>query len=96
RNDWENYGDTDAPVSYTKNDEGWVTIRGAIKGGVVTNNTVLFVLPVGYRPLNRSSFTIHGATQTPVELVIWENGEVKLNYANATSTVLNAIFRAEQ
>ncbi|OPA80228.1 hypothetical protein BVG16_05650 [Paenibacillus selenitireducens] len=41
---------------YYKDGTGRVYISGIIKGGAITNDTILFVLPVGYRPHGLETF----------------------------------------
>jgi len=55
-NSWVRYSATFAPAQFMKDAAGWVHIRGLIKGGTVTNGTLLFNLPVGYRPLYYTIF----------------------------------------
>ena len=52
-NSWINYETPQVdfpPASYYKDSLGIVHFRGLIKSGTTAANTVLFVLPVGYRP----------------------------------------------
>jgi hypothetical protein len=47
-NAWVNFGGAYATVGYTKDDFGYVHIRGLIKSGTIAQ--AAFVLPVGFRP----------------------------------------------
>lgn len=47
---WVAYGAPYSTAQYTKNTDGIVSLRGMIKGGIVTGGTTIATLPVGYRP----------------------------------------------
>jgi hypothetical protein len=47
-NSWVNFGGVYAAVGYTKDDFGFVHLRGLIKSGVTAQ--AAFILPVGFRP----------------------------------------------
>jgi hypothetical protein len=47
-NAWVNFGGAYATVGYTKDDLGYVHLRGLIKSGTIAQTA--FVLPVGFRP----------------------------------------------
>ncbi len=48
-NGWVSYGGDSAPV-VRKDDSDIVTVTGAVKSGTATPGTVMFTLPIGYRP----------------------------------------------
>lgn len=50
KNNWVNYGGAWAPASYWKDSCGMVRLNGLIKNGTTSAGTILFTLPVGYRP----------------------------------------------
>ena len=50
QNSWVDYTSGLATIQYFKTTEGIVHLRGKIKSGVTSNPTLLFVLPIGYRP----------------------------------------------
>lgn len=60
QNGWSNHsavGPTAyAGVSYMKDSLGFVNIRGLGMGGTVAANTLIFTLPVGYRPAQHEIF----------------------------------------
>jgi hypothetical protein len=49
-NNWQNYGVPFNNLQYCKEESGFVTIRGLVKGG--GNNTQITLMPVGFRPGN--------------------------------------------
>jgi type II secretory pathway pseudopilin PulG len=50
-NGWVNYDvNTYTTASYTKGADGIVSVRGLVKSGTTTTDTVIATLPVGYRP----------------------------------------------
>ena len=74
-NSWANAGGADAPVSYIKTMNGWVHIRGAFIGGA--QNTVVFTLPVGYRPAYQQEMVIPTTAATNyATCVVGTNGSV--------------------
>jgi hypothetical protein len=52
-NSWANYGGVYPTAQYTKSSDNVVTVRGLIRSGTVTANTILATLPVGFRPAER-------------------------------------------
>lgn len=61
-NGWVAFGSTFAPPSYYLNSDGQVYLRGLLKSGTTTNDTIMATLPAGYRPEYRMVFTAMGAT----------------------------------
>ncbi|HUX55114.1 MAG TPA: hypothetical protein VMV56_11915 [Williamwhitmania sp.] len=55
-NSWVNLGGAYSPAGYTKDNLGFVHLRGLIKDGAVSQNA--FVLPAGYRPPYRLMFAV--------------------------------------
>lgn len=60
-NGWTNYGSGWATAAYTITEDGWVHLKGLVKGGDITK--ALFQLPAGYRPVEIHMFApkINGA-----------------------------------
>lgn len=57
-NGWENYNtQTHEDVQYYKDKLGIVHIVGIVKGTVVTKNSLIFILPHGYRPNKKLAFS---------------------------------------
>jgi hypothetical protein len=62
-NGWTNYGSGFAPAGYTITEDGWVRLRGLIKGGAIgtTLDKPIFQLPaspINYRPAVRQLFQV--------------------------------------
>jgi hypothetical protein len=63
-NSWANYGSPFAPAGYTITEDGWVRLRGLVKGGVFDTTPTfksIFVLPdqpINYRPVTRHVFAV--------------------------------------
>jgi hypothetical protein len=92
---WVNYGlDNWANAGYNKDALNIVRVRGLIKNG--SNNSVIFTLPVGYRPVTRIMFT--GFSDTgPTRLDVNPDGTVVQGGGGTVYSTLNPIqFRAEQ
>ena len=65
-NGWENYGGAWVQAGYAKDDQGIVHVRGMIRNGTTLQDTVLFNLPAGYRPLRLVLFGVtHGEVGPP-------------------------------
>lgn len=56
QNSWTNYGAAYQGAGYWKDKCGVVHLCGLIKGGTTTAETVIFTLPVGYRPAVSEKF----------------------------------------
>jgi hypothetical protein len=55
QNGWTNSFGSDPPVSFRRTLNAWAHIRGGYAGG--GSNTVVFILPPGFRPEFRQRFT---------------------------------------
>lgn len=84
-NSWVNFSVSYDPAGYYKDPLGRVWLRGLIKSGTTAANTLLFVLPSGYRPPFRSIHAIDtNGTFGSVE--VQEDGEVR------TGTTVSATY----
>jgi len=93
---WNTFSSANAAEGYTKSSDGVVTLRGLIKGGTITNGTVLFTLPTGYRPTATIAFTsvCYG---TPCRVDVSANGNVLARGFDANWSSLSGVsFVAEQ
>lgn len=71
---------------YRRNDFGVVEFRGTIGGGAIAKDTVLFVLPIGYRPEGTRAIACATYTTTTSAmqlLVINTLGEVSIGFTQA-------------
>lgn len=92
---WVDFGSGYAPVSYTKDTNNFVHLRGCMKSGVVGNSA--FTLPAGYRPgyfvqapcISNSSSNVAWITITTGGAVTPVNG------SNVYFNIENVIFKAE-
>ena len=87
---WVNHGDGFAPVKYWKGPDNLVHIGGLIKNGVTADNTIIFTLPIGYRPGAKEIFTV---TQNNAigRIDIDHEGNVLVTLAGAGFTSLSGI-----
>lgn len=76
---WALMGSPYAPPGYWRDDERRVYLRGALTNPGAALPSVIFTLPVGYRPPYRQVFTIATSTGTTGLLVVQQNGDVTLN-----------------
>ncbi|MFL1672439.1 hypothetical protein [Paenibacillus dendritiformis] len=95
---WTNY-DTKlySSAGYYKDGNGIVRIKGLVKGGPI--QSLIFMLPAGYRPKTTLIFPAIDASYTSVRVDITHSGEVVLNTANANTDYLSLdgiSFLAEQ
>ncbi len=61
-NAWTNYGAPFNNASYWKDSLGVVHLNGVLQGGA--SATTIFLLPLGYRPINREALTTHCNSST--------------------------------
>ncbi|MHA7580094.1 hypothetical protein ACX12E_06825 [Paenibacillus vandeheii] len=97
-NGWINYGGSYVPIRFQR-ENNIVVIQGMLKAGVMTSGTVLFILPVGYRPKSRLSFTVFAYPNVLVRVDVWYTGEVILSTtitANDYMSLTGISFLAEQ
>jgi len=85
---WEDWNAHDWPLQYRKTADGTVHIRGLAKC-LATNNTLIFTLPTGYRPSNKSMFIVNNNNSTNSytnRLDIFSTGEVQVAVSPGTDT----------
>ncbi|MGD6877823.1 DUF859 family phage minor structural protein [Bacillus infantis] len=85
-NNWQNYGAAYDSASYWKDKCNVVHISGVVKGGTVSDGTVIFTLPVGYRPTAPEKFITVSVNAICV-LDIYANGNVTIRAGANTSWV---------
>jgi type II secretory pathway pseudopilin PulG len=87
---WTNYGGAYATAKYSKTSDGLVVLQGLIVPTTVTQNTVLFTLPAGYRPAKQMLFGVADsgagtyAGQEVARIDVETNGQVSIIF-NVTS-----------
>lgn len=74
-----------------------VFIRGMVKNGTITDGTVLFTLPIGYRPLGHELFTGYQSAGTAYRLNVNSTGAVAIYgvTANAWISLSNISFMVD-
>ena len=87
---WTNLGGADAPAAFRKYPDGTIRLRGTVAGTIAANGTVIFTLPMGYRPAYRVRTTAqndqNAATPSAGQVNVTIGGEV-YGYAKAGSAV---------
>lgn len=85
-NGWTQYGGEWNPLEYRKVNDDTVEFRGLTKAGSTTSGTVLFVLPVGFRPPNTliGITMFDGSPDIIGRVDIRANGEVAINGSTGT------------
>jgi hypothetical protein len=91
QNGWVNFGAPLATVGYRKDTHNYVRIKGTIKDGTVTVNTVLFTLPVGYRPSEHRYFAVYSSSVTG-SVVVYNTGAVCIISGSAAGLSLDGII----
>jgi hypothetical protein len=89
-NSWVNNSAADEPAQYIKGADGVVTLSGVIKDGTSTNATVLFTLPVGFRPAKthrQNLFSVNSGTPVVGQLNIENTGDVSITYVNGSGLI---------
>lgn len=76
-NGWVNNGGAVLVVSFYKDKEERVYLAGVMRNGNVADGTVLFTLPVGYRPIASEFFSVHN-NNTSAQIRVEANGNVSL------------------
>ncbi|MBL7723604.1 MAG: hypothetical protein JNK27_05620 [Chitinophagaceae bacterium] len=98
QNSWINYGLGFADAKYYKDKEGVVHLKGLIKNGTITSNTILFTLPAGYRPSTSGQLIFSVDNATGIGRVdVKANGDVVVVTAttNAFLNLTGISFRAD-
>jgi hypothetical protein len=92
QNSWVNYGGGLAPAAYYKDPFGRVHIRGLVKNG--TAGTVMFTLPVGYRPTYRAA--VATVANSAIAMIYVEpNGDMGASFGSNAWCYLDGLsFRA--
>jgi hypothetical protein len=75
-NGWANYGDGFADASFYKDKESMVRLKGVIRSGTIAVSTVMFTLPVGYRPSEIMIFAVANSDLYG-RVDVYPNGEVR-------------------
>jgi hypothetical protein len=73
---WSVYGSTYSDPSYTKDQLGFVHLRGLAKAGGQGNKNPLMLLPNGFRPEYRMEVVVSCAGNTPCETIIEPDGQI--------------------
>ncbi|MDH2334295.1 hypothetical protein [Paenibacillus polymyxa] len=84
---WSSAGEV--PVGY-RMEGNRVYLRGRLQGGVMSDNTVLFVLPPAYRPKYTyvgTSHTYNGTSISVAEVSVRPNGEIYIYFAQGNRTL---------
>lgn len=87
-----------AVVAFHKDALGYVHIKGSAKngtGGALTIADPVFVLPLGYRPLEFNVFAIAGDAVGPSVAVVANDGFVRSGAASGDDVHISVIFLAE-
>lgn len=92
-NGWVNFGSGFATTQYMKDANNIVRVKGLVKDGSTTNN--IFVLPEGYRPLERHLFASYSNTGVARVDVSPDGGVYPAVGGNAYFS-LELSFKAEQ
>lgn len=94
-NGWSNIGGVNTPAGYFRDSQGFVHLRGTIKGGAVISWATLFKLPPNYRPKYNMTLVVssNGLDGMPVHGVISINslGDVQLYSGSNSSLALDSI-----
>lgn len=108
QNNWANVGGNEATAAFYKTATGLVVMKGLVTcaaGAGQGNQTVVFTLPAGYRPLKHLRYATRGSSGAGTNLgIVWikNDGTVTVFLdgvaANGlvTDAALSAVFRAEQ
>jgi hypothetical protein len=93
---WTTDSGASTPLAASLGDDGIVYIRGAVKGGTTSMNTIVGTLPSGYAPAKNLVFLAFQASGVIIVMTITTSGAIVLstNSANSTDTLyINTSFR---
>lgn len=90
-NSWINYADGFSQAQYYKDASDVVHLTGLIKNGLTADGTVIFTLPVGYRPALKEIFIVFISGGGFGRIDVNDNGNVVAKVVNATYTSLSGI-----
>lgn len=91
-NGWDNHASWMAAAAYYRDLSGRVHLAGSIGGGSTANNSVLCVLPSGFRPASTEYFTVRdGGTSQVIGIYVRSNGDVVLQAGNPAWLSLSGI-----
>lgn len=95
-NGWSNTGGANNVAQYIIDAGGFVHIRGQITGGTTTDGTIIFTLPIGYRPPATVGMPCGAGTTTATFglLSIDASGNVKI-FSVTGNLNLNAHFSTQ-
>ena len=87
QNGWTHSGGTYHSVGYYMGPDGFVHLRGAANPGTDAGGTLLFTLPVNYRPTEENIIPVHSDSTTTVQarLQIETNGSVRIHDCGGTT-----------
>lgn len=95
QNGWVQYSWDHPQISFYKDNYGIVHLKGLTKSG--TANTIIYTLPVGYRPKENMHLIIQGNQTDPVCTAhVYANGDVKERTGDNVWMTLDGIsFKAD-
>ncbi|MCK9273006.1 hypothetical protein M0P65_05660 [Candidatus Gracilibacteria bacterium] len=96
-NGWVNYGGVASTAGYYKDGLGIVHLKGLVKNGTILQN--IFVLPIGYRPLEQLIYSTDSSTGTYVigRVDVKTDGSIyPYTGGNSWFSLDGLSFRAEQ
>lgn len=97
QNGWVNYGGNYSTAGYRKLSSGQVELKGLVRDGTTSFDTVIFTLPVGYRPMAQR-LCPSVANNNIGRVDVKPNGDVIVGYMGAAGwlTLEGVRFFAEQ
>lgn len=95
QNGWVNYDTLNVQAAFCKDIYGVVHLQGLVKSGTVA--TVIFTLPVGYRPKESTHHIMAGSQGDPMtSMHVYSSGEVDHRTGtNAYNDLTGITFRAD-
>lgn len=95
-NNWTDFGSGYVGAAYTKSVDGFVHLRGMVKGGLVGGYTMA-TLPAGCRPNGIETFRVPTYGGGHAEVFILSSGSIQIQTAdsNVRISLCGIVFRAE-
>lgn len=92
QNSWANEGAAGSETAAYKRNRDTLYIKGLIDSGTITDGTVIFTLPAGYRPNNVikvAGMYVQGSAENAYQLEIQTDGDVAIYGVSGASPVLS-------
>lgn len=93
QNSWANVGGaSDETLGYKKDSFGKLYLKGYIDSGTITDGTVVFTLPTGYRPIKTiraGGMFVTGSSENSYQIEVQTDGDIAIYGVSGAGPVLS-------